>query len=172
MVTHSCTAAFKTKGRMISYKSKASQDYLARPCLKENKTTETRCSNYEHCPPKVPLVQWSANGPSWQEAVIQPPDDFFPHRTTFWLFKRTKTRRYKLMSQRSRTFTQQWLGELFLTRQSKKQGQESRKWLSCALALSSPSQQGIYYIQATHQGLHNPTWNPSGVSPRARLRCC
>lgn len=52
------------------------------------------------------------------------------------------------MSQRIRTFTQQQLGELFLTRQSKEQGQESRKWLSCALALSSPSQQGTY-IQAT-----------------------
>lgn len=31
------------------------------------------------------------------------------------------------MSQRIRTFTQQRLGELFLTRQSKEQGQESRK---------------------------------------------
>lgn len=52
MVTHSCTTAFKTRGRMITYKLKASQDYLARPCLKENQTTETKCSNYEHCPPK------------------------------------------------------------------------------------------------------------------------
>ena len=68
------------------------------------------------------------------------------------------------MSQRIRTFTQQRLGELFLTRQSKEQGQESRKWLSCALALSSPSQQGTYYIQAT-PGAPQPylesTWGES-----------
>lgn len=65
----------------------------------------------------------------------------FPTEPRFDSSKGQRQGATKLMSQRIRTFTQQRLGELFLTRQSKEQGQESRKWLSCALALSSPSQQ-------------------------------
>lgn len=115
MVVHFCVLSQHLGGRNRGLLLlEVRQDYLARPCLKENPTQETKCANY--CLPRMPLVKWSGRGQSWQKTVIQPHNDFCCHRITY--FDSSKDKNQRATSSCLRGYlTQQWLGEVFLARQ-------------------------------------------------------
>lgn len=94
-------------------------------------------------------------GPSWQEAVVQPPEDFSPQNHVLTLQKDKDKELQVNVSENPYLYSRmaRWAFP-DQTIQGTGPGKQ-KEWLSCVLALSSPSQQGIY-IQATHQGPPQP----------------